>query len=286
MYALEQAMRAIRSNWVASVATITTMTLSLMILAGFSLVSLNLNQFLGTLQNELEVSAYLADGANPATLMQTVRGWPEVGFATFIDKDSALNEMVRNLPSLAQAAAAVENPLPDTIRMRLLDPSQTPVISQRLRQLPGVEGVEDGSDAVQTFLAINDALRVGGSILIVVLLSAALFAIVNSIRAAIASREDEIEVMKLVGATRGFIRAPFLIEGLLLGLISAVVTLALAIPGYQIIVSRLSENLTFFPLVRDNALLAQIALLLTALAVLVGLVGSAISVSQNLRERY
>lgn len=279
-------MRAIRANWVASVATITTMTLSLTILAGFSLVSLNLNEFLGTLQDELEVSAYLEDGANPARLMETIRSWPEVGTATFLDKDSALNEMVRDLPSLAQAASVVENPLPDTIRMRLLDPSQTPIVGQRLAQLPGVVGVEDGSDAVQTFLAINDALRVGGSILIVVLLSAALFAIVNSIRAAIAAREDEIEVMKLVGATRGFIRAPFLIEGFLLGLMSAVVTLALAIPGYQFIVLRLSENLTFLPLVRDVTLLAQIALLLTALAILVGLVGSAISVSQNLRERY
>ena len=286
MHALHQAMRAIRANWVASVATITTMTLSLTILAGFSLVSLNLNEFLGTLQDELEVSAYLQDEANPGRLMETIRSWPEVGFATFIDRDSALNEMVRDLPSLAQAASVVENPLPDTIRMRLLDPSQTPVIGQRLVQLPGVAGVEDGSDAVQTFLAINDALRVGGSILIVVLLSAALFAIVNSIRAAIAAREDEIEVMKLVGATRGFIRAPFLVEGFLLGLISAVVTLALAIPGYQFIVLRLSESLTFVPFVRDTALLGQIALLLTALAILVGLVGSAISVSQNLREQY
>ena len=279
-------MRAIRANWVASVATITTMTLSLTILAGFSLLSLNLNQFLGTLQDELEVSAYLDDAANDAGLMQTIRSWPEVGSLTFIDKDSALNEMVRDLPSLGQAAAVVANPLPDTIRMQLLDPSQTPIVGQRLAQLPGVVGVEDGSDAVQTFLAINDALRVAGSILIVVLLSAALFAIVNSIRAAIAAREDEIEVMKLVGATRGFIRAPFLIEGFLLGLISAVVTLALSIPGYQFIVLRLSENLTFLPLVRDATLLAQIALLLTALAILVGLVGSAISVSQNLREQY
>lgn len=286
MYALHQAMRAIRGNWVASVATITTMTLSLTILAGFSLVSLNLNEFLGTLQDELEVSAYLQDDANPGRLMETVRSWPEVASATFIDKDSALNEMVRDLPSLAQAASVVDNPLPNTIRLRLLDPSQTAAVGQRLAQLPGVTGVEDGSDAVKTFLAINDALRVGGSILIVVLLSAALFAIVNSIRAAIAAREDEIEVMKLVGATRGFIRAPFLIEGLLLGLISAVVTLALAIPGYQFIVLRLSENLTFLPLVRDASLLSQIALLLTALAVLVGLVGSAISVSQNLREQY
>jgi cell division transport system permease protein len=92
-------------------------------------------------------------------------------------------------------------------------------------------------------------------------------------------------VQRLVGATRGFIRAPFLIEGFLLGLFSAVVTLGLTIPGYQFVAARLAEQLPFVPFVRDPALLGQVAVLLTALALLVGLVGSAISVSQHLRER-
>ncbi len=285
MYALQQAMRAIRGNWVASVATITTMTLSLTILAGFSLLSLNMNQVLASLQGELEVSAFLAPGSDGPRLLETVRGWPEVARAEFVGRDRALASLVADIPSLATAAQLVDNPLPDALQLRLLDPGQTPLVRVRLEQLPGVVDVEDGSDAVETFLAINDALRVLGSILIVVLLSSALFAIVNSIRAAITAREDEIEVQRLVGATRSFIRAPFLIEGFLLGLFSAVITLALAIPGYQFVVARLAEQLPFVPFVRDSALLGQVAVLLTALALLVGLVGSAISVSQHLRER-
>lgn len=284
-YALSQALRAIRGNWVASVATITTMTLSLTILAGFSLVSLNLNQVLAALQSELEVTAYLGEGADRARLLDAVRGWPEVVRAEFIGKERALANLVADLPSLSVAAGLVDNPLPDTLRLRLLDPGQTAVVRVRLEQLPGVNDVEDGSDAVNTFLAISEALRVVGLILIVVLLSSALFAIVNSIRAAIMAREDEIEVQRLVGATRGFIRAPFLIEGFLLGLMSAVVTLGLTIPGYQLVVARLAPQLPFVPFVRDGALLGQVAFLLGALALLVGLVGSAISVSQHLRER-
>jgi len=283
-YAITQAMRAIRANWVASVSTITTMTLSLTILAGFSLISVNLNAVLQNLQSELQISAFLADGAPTSQLMSTIRGWPEVSSVSFVPKKQALANMVQSLPSLQQASALIDNPLPDTLEIRLHDPAQTPVVRSRLAQLPGVQHIEDGSNAVNTFLAINDALRVGGSILIVVLLSAALFAIVNSIRAAIAARREEIEVMRLVGATRGFIRAPFLIEGFLLGLISAVVTLGLAVPGYQFVVLRLSPQLAFIPFVRDPATLGQIAALLAVLSVLVGLVGSAISVSQHLRE--
>jgi cell division protein FtsX len=284
VYALQQAMRAIRANWVASVATITTMTLSLTILAGFSLMSLNLNEVLRELQTELEVSAFLSQEADPNLLMRTVRSWEPVVRAEFVGRDQALSELVADLPSLQQAAALVDNPLPDTITLRLYDPGQTPEVRARLLALPGVTDVEDGSEAVETFLAVNDALRVGGSILIVVLLGSALFAIVNSIRAAITARRREIEVMRLVGATRGFIRAPFLIEGFLLGLFSAVATLALVIPGYQYVVARLGPQVPFVPFVRDPVVLGQVALLLTALALLVGLVGSAISVSQHLRE--
>jgi cell division transport system permease protein len=285
MYALQQAMRAIRGNWVASVATITTMTLSLTILAGFSLLSLNLNQVLATLQGELEVTVFLRDGADVPRLLETVRGWPEVARSEFVGKDRNLAALVVDIPSLATAAQLVDNPLQDTIELRVLDPSQTAGVRARLDQLPGVAEVEDGSEAVETFLAIADALRVVGSILIVVLLSSALFAIVNSIRAAIVAREDEIEVQRLVGATRTFIRAPFLIEGFLLGLFSAVITLGLSIPGYQFVVARLTEQLPFVPFVREPLLLAQVAVLLSALALMVGLVGSAISVSQHLREK-
>lgn len=90
--------------------------------------------------------------------------------------------------------------------------------------------------------------------------------------------------MRLVGASRTFIRGPFLVEGFLLGLISAVLTLGISIPGYQFTVMRLSEQFSFVPFVRDNLLLAQITVLLTLLALLVGLGGSAIAVAQHLRE--
>ena len=288
MYALQQAMRAIRANWIASVATLTTMTLSLTILAGFSFVSLNLNAFLGTLQDQLEVTAFLSPNADPSQLLGAVRSWPEVdsNSVAYVPKGQALQELVTDLPALQRASDLIDNPLPDSVSLRLLDPALTAAVAARLLLLPGVQGVQDGSDAVETFLAITDALRVVGSILIVILLTSGLLAIVNSIRAAITGRRKEIEVMKLVGATRSFIRAPFLIEGFLLGLFSGVISLALAVPGYQYVVNRLAERLKFVPFVRDTASLGQVTLLLFALALLVGLVGSAISVSQHLREDY
>ena len=284
MYALAQAMRAIRGNWVASVSTITTMTLSLTMLAALSLLSANLSEALATLQGELELAAYLGDDANVEQLIATVRAWPEVERLEFVSSEQALADMVADLPSLSRAASFVENPLPNTFHVRLYDPGQTQNVRFRLEQLPGVAEVDDSSQAVDTFLAIYDALRVGGSILIVVLLGAALFAIVNSIRAAITARREEIDVMRLVGASRNFIRAPFLLEGVMLGVMSAVISLGLVIPGYQFGVARLADQFSFVPFVRDPVVLGWIAGALAALAVLVGFVGSAIGLSQFLRE--
>ncbi len=284
MYALRQALRAIRKNWIASVSTLTTMTLSLTILAGFSLLSLNVNLNLGELQNELELAAYLSETADPQAVLTTVSGWGGVVSAELVSPDDALKNLITELPYIERPSAEVNNPLPYSLYLRLSDPSQTARVGEALRELPGVDEVEDGGEAVETFLAINEALRLIGSVLIVVLLSSALFAIVNSIRAAITARRDEIEVMRLVGATRGFIRSPFLIEGVFLGLLSALLTLLLVVPGYSFIALRLSQTLRFLPLERDPFALAQLSLLLVALALLVGLVGSAISVSQYLQE--
>lgn len=286
MYALSQAMRAIRGNWIASVSTLTTMTLSLTILVAFSLLSVNLNQALSTLQGELEMAAYLEGGADVVQLTNVIRAWPEVARVDFVAKDAALSGLIADLPSLGRAAGLVENPLPDTFHVQLHDPAHTSLVRVRLEQLPGVNLVDDSSEAVATFLAINDVLRVGGSVLVVILLGAALFAIVNSIRAAITARREEIDVMRLVGASHSFIRAPFLIEGFLLGLISAVLTLGLTIPLYQFAIQRLTEQFSFVPFVRDPMLLSQISGLLTVLALLVGLGGSAIAVTQHLREEY
>ncbi len=284
MYALRQALRAIRKNWIASISTLTTMTLSLTILTGFSLLSLNVNVILGVLQNELELAAYLSGGADPQAVLNTVGGWNGVVSAELVSPEDALGNLVTELPYIASASREVNNPLPYTLFLRLSDPAQTAQVASDLRGLPGIAEVDDGGEAVETFLAINDALRLIGSVLIIVLLSSALFAIVNSIRAAITARRDEIEVMRLVGATRSFIRSPFLIEGVLLGLLSALLTLLLVIPGYSFIALRLSQTLRFLPLERDPLVLVQLSVLLLALALLVGLIGSALSVSQYLQE--
>jgi cell division transport system permease protein len=286
MYALRQALRAIRTNWIASTATMTTMTLCLTILAGFSLVQLNLNRVLQDLQNELEITAFLVEGTDGQTLVEEIgSSWSEVASVQLIRSEEGLEGLMDDIPGLRNSVQLVGNPLPDRIDIVVREPATAAIVADRLRVRTGeVQEIIDGSEAVESFLAINDSVRVVGFILIIILLVSALFAIVNSIRAAITARKNEIDVMRLVGATRGFIRSPFLVEGFLLGLFSALITLVLVVPGYNYVTMRLEQGLGFIPFERDIFVLGRVALLLFTLALLVGLVGSAISVSQHLRE--
>jgi cell division protein FtsX len=286
MYALRQALRAIRTNWIASTATMTTMTLCLTILAGFSLVQLNLNRVLDDLQDDLEITAMLVEGTDGQRLLEDIGStWTEVATANLVTKEEGFAGLMEDIPGLQDSALLVGNPLPDRIDIVLKDPTLASTVSDRLRAMTNdVAEVIDGREAIERFLAINDSVRVLGFILIIILLVSALFAIVNSIRAAITARKNEIDVMRLVGATRGFIRSPFLVEGFLLGLFSALITLVLVVPGYNYVTARLTQGFGFIPFERDIFVLGRVALLLFTLALLVGLVGSAISVSQHLRE--
>ena len=103
MYALRQALRAVRKNWIASISTLTTMTLSLTILAGFSLLVLNVNLNLGELQNELELAAYLAPETEPESVLSTVRAWEGVVSAELVSPQDALTDLERQLPYIAAA---------------------------------------------------------------------------------------------------------------------------------------------------------------------------------------
>lgn len=285
MYTIRQAHRAIRTNWIASVSTIATMTLSLMVLSGFSLLTLNLNLFLDSIRNELEISVFLKDTANPQQIKSIVEKWTEVDNISFISKDQGLLLLEGNIPETRNLADIIGNPLENRFDIRVLNPALTVEISHRLRQVSGVSHITDGSNAAETYLAVSDAVRIIGLSLIVILLISSLFAIINSIRAAITARQQEIEVMRLVGATKDFIRGPYLLEGFLLGLFSGTLTLLLVGPSYYYIIASLSEKFPFFPFQQDLGMLIRVGGLLFSLALLVGLVGATFSVTQYLREK-
>jgi cell division transport system permease protein len=188
---------------------------------------------LGSLGGEVQVTVY-ADAELPPDAVHALREKMESasgGKATLVLPEVALERLSRELGDLGEALAQLpENPLPPSVELEVPREKRTPgalkALAQELRALPGVTGVDYGEEAVERLSAISSALRYGGWVAFAVVLAATVVIVSATLQLAIYARREEIEIQKLVGATDTFVKAPFLLEGLLQGLLGATVALS------------------------------------------------------------
>ncbi len=285
MYALAQALRAFRSHPTSALATLTTATVSFSLLFLVGLLLWNLDRVVGSLESELEIVAYLEDGADATATISQVRSWPEVEKVELITKDEALALLQLDYPYLAEASDLIENPLPDTLKVRLIDPALTRQVARKLTQLEaiGPGNVEYGGEVTEKLVRFLAGLRLGANVLILLLIIDTFFSVMGTIRLSIENRREKLRVMLLVGATSGFVQLPFLLEGLLLTLIAALIALALGNLAYRYVAGMLQNLLPFLPILSaDDLLNASLGLL--ALAIFLGFFGAWLSVRTHLKD--
>ena len=285
MYALAQALRAFRSHPTSALATLTTATVSFSLLFLVGLLLWNLDRVVGSLESELEIVAYLKDGADAEATMAQIRSWPEVDKVELITKDEALALLQLDYPYLAEASDLIENPLPDTLKIRLIDPALTRQVARKLIQLEaiGPGNVEYGGEVTEKLVRFLAGLRLGANVLILLLIIDTFFSVMGTIRLSIENRREKLRVMLLVGATSGFVQLPFLLEGLLLTLIAALIALALGNLAYRYVAGMLQNLLPFLPIL-SSADLLNASLGLLALAIFLGFFGAWLSVRTHLKD--
>jgi len=285
VYALAQALRAFRRHPTSALATLTTATVSFSLLFLVGLLLWNLDRIVGSLESEVEIVAYLKDGSNPQAVLEKVRSWPEVESVQLIGKDEALALLQLEYPYLAEAADLIDNPLPDTLKVRLVDPTLTRQVARKLGDLPqiGAGNVDYGGEVTERLVRFLAGLRLGANVLMLLLIVDTFFSVMGTIRLSIENRREELRVMLMVGATRGFVQRPFLLEGLLLTLSAALVALALGNLAYRFVAATLQNLLPFLPVLSPDDLLRASAGLL-ALALFLGFFGAWLSVRTYLRD--
>lgn len=282
-YALREALAAFRRSPVLTTLSAAMIGLSLFVVGLFGIGAHNIRKVLDQIESRVEIVAYLKDEvrADAAELMLSeIEAFPEVQEVTFISRDAALEKARREFPELRSVFSDQEiNPLPASIEVRLLPGNRTPEIvdrvSTRISGYPFVEETDYGKDWVDRIYLLRriagaTALVVGGAFAAV-----AILIIGTAIRMAIFARRDEIEIMRLVGATNAFIRMPFLLEGLVTGLVGAGFALSATFTVYRVL------GRTVFPLewLPNLWVLAGIAA-----GGLFGLIASGIAVRQHLRQ--
>jgi cell division transport system permease protein len=234
---------------------------------------------------DVRVIAFLQDDVTAEAtveLQDEVASWPQVSDVFYVSKQEAFDEAVV-LFSNDEAMLRVleENPdlLPASLRVQPTDPEDYDLIVTRLESTPGVQKVESAGDAIDAMIALRDGLQIMFWLLAVALGVAAVALIANTIHMAIYARREEIEIMRLVGASNWFVRTPFLIEGALEGLIGGALAVAFIVVAQQLAVDRLADLPDWINLAIQNDFLLRQGALVLLFGVAAGLIGSSLSLA-------
>ncbi len=289
-FALNSAWQSFWRNLAVSLAAVLSITL-ILILAGINLlVGHAFAQVLDGFRTKVsEISINVSDD----TPLQTVYDFqaqlaadPRVVTVTFVTKDEALREF-KSDPQNAILATQIEgNPLDAKLDVRVKNLNDVAAIDAMGRQWSGVDPTDPTNyqgDFVNRMLDLSEWLAVAGVALLIVLMIVSVVIVMNTIRTAVYHRRKEIEVMKLVGATEWFVRGPFVLEGIMTGLIAAAIALALLAVAYEPAVVQFKSDVGFIPLSYDPAFISSLARDLLIAGALLGAVGSYIGVRRYVR---
>jgi len=281
-YFIKEAIGSLRRNSLMSLASISTVALSLLILGMFLVMVLNLNNMASNLESQVQISVYLQEGLSDVETREIgtrITKLPGVNQVLFIGKEEAMSRFKQRLGEQQSILKALDdnNPLPNAFEVKMDKPEGVKPVAQAIAQLKGVENAKFGQEIVEQLFALTKMVRIVGVVLIGFLALAALFIISNTIRLTVFARRKEIGIMKYVGATDWFIRWPFLLEGIMLGFGGALVAVVLINQLYGALIHQVYESLAFLPLIPQYPFITTISIVLLVIGTVIGALGSNIS---------
>ena len=236
IFFFKKALKDISENRVLNGVAVTTMALTVLIVSAFALFFVNAEDLIREGKQGLRIMVYLAPHAPVQDIEKKLRTLPGVAAVTFIGKAEALAAFRKQLAGQASLLDGLkENPLPDAFDIRLSpDQSQDGIepLAKKFKTLSGVSEVEYGRQWMDRISSVLNLFRFVGYTMGGLFLLAAVFIVANTIRLVLYSRREEVEIMRLVGATNGFIQAPFYMEGILQGAAGALLGLFLLYAGF------------------------------------------------------
>lgn len=292
---LREAIRSIRSNAAISVAATVTVMIAVFILGAVIPSFLYVQSTVDKQKDRLDMNVFISDSATNAQVqglsdrLAQLKNDGLVESYTYISKDDALKELKGRLNNPDIIELLPSNPLPASYKVKPRDPADNPDIEAALRDSPALDDLDGGisyaKETSERLLKILKVIQIAGVALIGVLLVAAVLLIGNTIRLSIFARRREVEVMRLVGATNWFIRWPFIIEGIICGIVGAAAAIALIWVAKIAVVDDFVANNTG-SLTSDQATtigFLWLGLILVAAGGLVGALGSGITLRRFLK---
>lgn len=287
---LRKAIAALRRSYGISLLSILTMGIALATSATFLVIVETLDRFMLKLSAEVEISAYLSAGikkVDAAAARAEISAWPGIAEVTHTSSARALDELRVSLKDDAGLLDGFpSDALPAVLTVRLAPKSwsgdELRELAERIKEVSGIDDVRYGRESIERVGSLLGLVRIIGLVLGISLSLATILIISNTIRLTVYARRDEIEIMSLVGATDAFVRAPFIIEGVIQGVMGAVLAIVLLASLRGAITLAVERGLSGYGPIQLDLGLAHVFAYLLIAGALLGLVGSALAVGKFL----
>lgn len=286
---VRDAFRSVVRNFSLSLAAITCITITLILVALSMVITANVNNFTKTLEDELSIVVYLNEDVSTETeneIYSNISGLDGVEKATLKTKEEWKKE-IQNYSSELDATLSYleDNPLLDSVIVKVKDINSISYVASIIRNYDGVKSAQYGEETVDKMIAIFDIVKKATVVVVLALILVTAFLISNTIKLTIFSRKSEIEIMRLVGTSNYVIKQPFIIEGFFLGLIGSVIPIIVTIYGYILFYDHFDGYLFshLIELIKPMSLVWYISGVLAILGGIVGMFGSGRAVRKYLK---
>ena len=288
-YLTKEGFRNVWVNRLMSLASITVLMACLVIIGLGTMIYFNINALLDNIESQNVVMVYVQDGVSDeatSKMGNEIKVMENVEDCIFVPKEDAFQAQLESMGDDAVLLEGLEeNPLPDAYKVVVADLTQFDTTVNQLKALPNVENVRENGDLADKLVSVRKAVTIVIAGMVALLFIVSLFIISNTIRITMFSRKLEISIMKAVGATNWFIRWPFMIEGMVIGIASSVISFALLAGLYQGMIYVFKNILAIFTPVAFGGYAGWILLIFMGIGIFTGSFGSLISMGKYLKEQ-
>ena len=288
---IRDAFKSVFRNFSLSLASISCISITLVIVALSILLSLNINNFAKVIKEDVTVVVFVdrdVEEKDVKVLKSKIEQLDNIADLKYISKEELKEEMKETSSVLASTMedwTEEENPLKDTFQVKVKDIEKIDETAKTIENMEGIDSINYGETMVNSFLNVFKGVEKGTLVTVIALIIVTVFLIVNTIKLTIFSRKREISIMRLVGASNFTIKMPFVIEGMVLGLIGSIIPILLVIYGYFAFYKNLGGEV-FSPLIKlikPEPFIYIVALIVLVIRIIVGMYGSYKAVRKYLK---
>ena len=262
---IKDAFISLRRNRTISIASVITVLITFFVLGIFMLVATNINKGINNVQNKVELKIFLKDDIKLIDQreieikLREIEGVKDIAYSSKEDEYKNFQATTNDNEGLLKGYTLQNNPFSASFTVKLESPEYTSVVSEAIKDFQGIETIGDQQELVDKIIGIVNGVKVVGFGLFVILIGVSIFLIMNTTKLTVFSRRREVGIMKFVGATDWFIRWPFVIEGMIIGLIGATLACGALFLAYNGLVKWIASQLVFISLVPTAYILSTLS---------------------------